>query len=156
MNPAIPKRNRFPRPIVLCTIAACLFAGAIVLSPRLSLAEPLADEPPISNTEISSDIWSSTLTGGRNETTATLSVPGAADLLCQGVADTVLVNATMSYNGKITRSIERRVALSELTKDNLVIDLGDFGKFEAKVSYELDGTVVHEEDPLTVGVTADS
>lgn len=156
MNPAIPKRNRFPRPIVLCTIAACLFAGAIVLSPRLSLAEPLADEPPISNTEISSDIWSSTLTGGRNETTATLSVPGAADLLSQGVADTVLVNATMSYNGKITRSVERRVALSELTKDNLVIDLGDFGKFEAKVSYELDGTVVHEEDPLTVGVTADS
>ena len=63
-------------------------------------------------------------------------------MLCGGTgrnlvkaADTARVHATMSYAGQVTRDVRCDVSLSELAGGPATVDLGDFGKLSAPVSF---------------------
>ncbi|WP_273396105.1 RICIN domain-containing protein [Thermophilibacter mediterraneus] len=149
---------RRPRHAVVAALACAL---ALAAAPALAPAPALADEPEPAATDaapaaVTDETWSATVTGVRNTTTVTLEVPGAAELVAEGAADTARVHATMSYAGQVTRDVTCDVALSELAGGPATVDLGDFGRFSVTVSFLKDGEEVRANPAETVGVTADT
>ena len=162
MSRGIKAARRGVTRLLASVAAATLLCGA-ALAPHAALAEDAEEQASAEQPQaeevvetLAEDAWEATVQGGRNETTATLTVPDAAGILARGEADTVSVRATMSYGGELTRNVTREVSLAELASGPATLDLGDFGKFEVTVSFLLDGQAVHECEPVTVGVTADS
>ena len=100
--------------------------------------------------------WGVTYAPVRNTTTVRLTVPEAGEIVSTSEADTLHIKATMSYGGATTRTVERRIALSDLVDSEASIDFGDFGKFAVESTYEFGGKTVKSLPKQTVGVTADT
>lgn len=89
-----------------------------------------------------------------NTTTASISVPAAPQLLASDIADSVSIEAEMSYDGKVVRTVSATVSLNEFVNEAYSLDFGDFGKFKATVSFIKGSEVVSSSD-ATVAITAD-
>jgi hypothetical protein len=92
-----------------------------------------------------------------NGTTVTVALPNLNLLLMLGVTS-VRIDATMSYKGVATRSVNATVNLSTLTaanKDSFEMSFGDYGRFTAVARFYAGSTLVQTGDSVTVGITAD-
>ena len=94
----------------------------------------------------------------RNSTHIVLKLPeGAARTALLESADTVHLRATMSYRGKVTREIDKRISLKDFAdNDSYIVDFKTYGKFTVELSTEKNGSLVRRFPKQTVGVTADS
>lgn len=102
-----------------------------------------------------STIWTVEFNPEINTTLVDITIPHSNELLSNHLADTIVVTATMSYQGVITRTVESSFALDDSSNSTYEMDFSDYGKFTASVSYLLDGNAVKTIDNQTVGVSAD-
>lgn len=101
------------------------------------------------------NVWDVNLNNEHNTTKVDIAVPSAQLLSDSALADSVVIDATMSYKGNVVRSLTFSFSLSDLI-ENQTVDFNDFGKFTVTVSFQKDGETVKSLDAITVGVTADS
>ncbi|RVU98706.1 ricin-type beta-trefoil lectin domain protein [Coriobacteriales bacterium OH1046] len=102
--------------------------------------------------------WSVTVTPQRNITQATITVEELDAILASGEADAIVVDATMSYRGTITRSVSKTLALADIDAATAAFDMDfeNFGRFTVTVRFTLDGaTVAGSTSSQTVGIVAD-
>ena len=93
----------------------------------------------------------------RGSTVVEVTLPNLAGLLASGKADRVVVEASMSYGGAITRSVsaERDLAQLQAAGGAFRLDFGDYGRFSAIATFYKGSTPVETGDAQTVGVVAD-
>lgn len=91
----------------------------------------------------------------RNTTKVTVTLSDLA--AAKALGDSITVEATMSYNGTVTRDVKVTKSLSEIdtTTGSFEMDFADFGKFTVKSSITKGSTTVKSFASQTVGVTAD-
>lgn len=102
--------------------------------------------------------WSVAVAPQRNTTQATITVEALDAILASGEADAIVVDATMSYKGTITRSVSETVALADIDAATaaFAMDFGNFGRFTVTVRFTLGGaTVAGSTSSQTVGIVAD-
>lgn len=80
-----------------------------------------------------------------DETTKlSVSIPEINTINEFGIADQIRFSAYMTYGGKVTRSIDKSVNLSDLTGADAVFDLGDYGPFEVTLQFLKNNGVIKE------------
>ena len=101
--------------------------------------------------------WKITVSPKRNTTTASISVASFAQIKSSGEADAVVIDATMSYNGTVTRSVTKTVNLADIpASGSFSMDFCDFGKFTVTARFTKGGaTVAGSTTSQTVGIVAD-
>lgn len=136
--------------------------------PKLgSTTSPLASEPDAvvyedDDVETSavaaddSDVWAITASPLRNTTNVAISNDKFSYLRNSGEADAVRVTARVIYKGSVTREISFERQLADIDADSFEVDFGNYGKFNVKIEYLLEGQVVYTGDSISVGVTADT
>lgn len=87
------------------------------------------------------------------ESTTVAIVPATAARLRAAGATEMRVTATMSYNGKTTRSVSGSCALAQIPSDGYRLNFGTYGPFSVTVSYR-NGSRVVASVTKEVGVTA--
>ena len=103
------------------------------------------------------DNWGASFEPVRNTTTTTLTLSGFEALKSSGEADSVVIDATMSYGGKTTRSVSQTIQFSAFGSDGTaVVDLGEYGKWSVKVTFKKSSTTVHTNNAVTTGILADA
>lgn len=153
--------------LLLLTLATSRVAQAndtpIESLPEQSTEVQLINTPTLSETSETegeddsqdSALWEAILQPIDNTTTVNVTVPHLDEILENGEADTLVVKATMSYAGAITRDVETEIPLDSLTAEGVLIDFQNFGKFTAELTFQLDGQPVWKAETKAVGVTAD-
>lgn len=86
-------------------------------------------------------------------TKVSLDVPELAELKRLGVADAVKVSASMSYGGKVTRSVSHVASLADLDSNAFEIDFNDYGPFAVTVQFLKNGKVVKSVSK-SIGISA--
>lgn len=107
---------------------------------------------PVSN----ADAWNIVATPKRNTTIVTIANDNFSTLLDSAEVDSVRITAQVIYKGQVTRETVVDKNLSEIQNGAFDVDFGNYGKFNVKVDYLLDGAVVKTVGSISVGVTADT
>ena len=102
------------------------------------------------------DAWKIVATPKRNTTFVTIANDNFSALLDSAEVDAVRITAQVIYKGQVTRETVVDKNLSEIQNGAFDVDFGNYGKFNVKVDYLLDGTVVKTAGSISVGVTADT
>ena len=102
------------------------------------------------------DAWKIVATPKRNTTIVTIANDNFSALLDSAEVDAVRITAQVIYKGQVTRETVVDKNLSEIRNGAFNVDFGNYGKFNVKVDYLLDGTVVKTAGSTAVGVTADT
>ena len=113
-------------------------------APQESIAAPSSD-----------DEWAVSISPERNTTNVKIQIPQVESILAQGLADSIQLDATMSYDGLVTRSLNIECPLTEFVDGAHDFDFEDFGKFSVEVSFLKESKVAYSAGIHTVGVTAD-
>lgn len=71
----------------------------------------------------------------KNSTHATLVIPSASELLSREIADSVSVQSTMSYGGRITRSVSQLLSLKDYIEGGSNINFGTYGRFTVSLTF---------------------
>lgn len=89
-------------------------------------------------------------------TTVTVTLPNLDSLISMDKADSLTIEASMSYNGTITRFVTKKITLEELEGlgGSFGMDFQDYGKFQAVAKFYKDGALVKTGDTQTIGITA--
>lgn len=106
-------------------IAAAIVAAAAIAMLPLSA---YADKAEGSNVNESQPFTSSVSQIGES-TAISIAIDSASTLVDNGIADTISVNAAMTYNDAITRSVSSEAALNTLASNEFQVDLQDYGPF---------------------------
>ena len=110
-----------------------------------------AEDPAASATAV----WDVTVTPNRNTTTAAISLDDS--IVSQNLFDSVTFTATMTYDGKVMRKAEQTFSVSDFAGGaSPTMDFGNYGKFSFVATFKLSGAVVRTNDPVTVGIVADT
>lgn len=86
-------------------------------------------------------------------TKVTLNIPQVEDIKRLGIADSIRVAGSMSYGGKVTRSVSSTIALGDLDSSSSEIEFSDYGPFDVSLQYLKNGNIVHE-DQQSIGISA--
>lgn len=78
-------------------------------------------------------------------TKVTLNIPQVEDINRLGIADSIRVAGSMSYRGKVTRSVSSTIALGDLDSSSSEIEFSDYGPFDVTLQYLKNGNIVHED-----------
>ena len=114
-----------------------------------------ADETPLN--EAAEEDWAVSFEPVKNTTTTTVKLEGFTALKEAGEADSVAIDAVMSYGGKTTRSVSQTIAFADFAADGTkAVDLGDYGKWSVTVRFLKEGSEVHKNEAVTAGIIADS
>lgn len=89
-----------------------------------------------------------------DETTkVSVSIPEINSIKEFGLADQVRLSASMSYDGKVTRSVANSANIAELNSTDATFDLNDYGPFEITLQFLKNGSVI-KETHQSLGVSA--
>lgn len=130
-------------------IAAAIVAAAAIAMLPLSA---YADKAEGSNVNESQPFTSSVSQIGES-TAISIAIDSASTLVDNGIADTISVNAAMTYNDAITRSVSSEAALSTLASNEFQVDLQDYGPFSVTVAYLKNGQTVNSST-YSIGISA--
>ena len=103
-----------------------------------------------------SDAWAITASPLWNTTNVVISNDKFFYLCNTGKADAVRATARVIYKGSVTREISFERQLADINANSFEVDFGNYGKFNVKFEYLLEGQVVYAGDSISVGVTADT
>ena len=62
-------------------------------------------------------------------------IPSASELLSREIADSVSVQSTMSYGGRITRSVSQLLSLKDYIEGGSNINFGTYGRFTVSLTF---------------------
>lgn len=130
-------------------IAAAIVAAAAIAMLPLSA---YADKAEGSNVNESQPFTSSVSQIGES-TAISIAIDSASTLVDNGIADTISVNAAMTYNDAITRSVSSEAALNTLASNEFQVDLQDYGPFSVTVAYLKNGQTVNSST-YSIGISA--
>ena len=91
----------------------------------------------------------------KNSTHATLVIPSASELLSREIADSVSVQSTMSYGGRITRSVSQLLSLKDYIEGGSDINFGTYGRFTVSLTFFKGSDVVKTGHETEVDIIAD-
>lgn len=86
-------------------------------------------------------------------TKVTLNIPQIEDIKRLGIADSIKVAGSMSYGGRVTRSVSSTIALGDLGSSSSEIEFSDYGPFDVTLQYLKNGNIV-QEDHQSIGISA--
>lgn len=86
-------------------------------------------------------------------TKVTLNIPQIEDIKRLGIADSIKVTGSMSYGGRVTRSVSSTIALGDLGSSSSEIEFSDYGPFDVTLQYLKNGNIV-QEDHQSIGISA--
>lgn len=115
------------------------------------MGSAVSEEPVTDETEI----WDVDFVTTQNSTIVDIVIPHEGEIVDARLADTIVVTATMSYQGEVTRRIESSFTLDTSLGLDHSMDFSDYGKFSVSLSFLLDGETVQSFDDQTVGISAD-
>ena len=124
-----------------------LLAAVLVAFPHVAFADEAveeSDDVSMFNTSLS-QVGESTSLLIENESTS--------ELVDNEIADTMRVNASMSYKGEVTRSVSSQAQLTSLVDGSLTVNLNDYGPFDVTIDYLKQGNLVSTKT-YSVGISA--